>query len=114
MEMAPDENLHKDHLLLESELKLILQRLDQLSKDQQGGFSEIKHRISAIEDDLRSNAVWMGKTEQRLEHIEKTVDEHSQAQGGSQATVSKLALAAMAALSACIGVIGALVTSNGI
>ena len=97
---------------LESELKLILQRLEQLSKDQQGGFSEIKHRISAIEEDLRSNAVWMGKTEQRLEHIEKTVDDQSN--DNSQATVSKLALAAMAALSAAIGVIGALATSGGI
>lgn len=110
--MAAEENLHKDHLHLESELKLILQRLDQLSKDQQGGFSEIKHRISAIEEDLRTNAVWMGKTEQRIEHIEKKVDE--QGQDTSQQTVSKLALAAMAALSAAIGVIGALATQGGI
>ena len=110
--MDRDENLHKDHMHLEGELRLILQRLDQLSKDQQGGFSEIKHRISAIEEDLRSNAVWMGKTEQRLEHIEKTVDE--QGQDDSHQTVSKLALAAMAALSAAIGVIGALATQGGI
>lgn len=110
--MAAEENLHKDHLHLESELKLILQRLDQLSKDQQGGFSEIKHRISAIEEDLRTNAVWMGKTEQRIEHIEKKVDE--QGQDTSHQTVSKLALAAMAALSAAIGVIGALATQGGI
>lgn len=109
--MDSSENLHKDHMHLEGELRLILQRLEQLSKDQQGGFSEIKHRISAIEEDLRNNAVWMGKTEQRLEHIEIKVKEQNQ--DGSAQTVSKLALAAMAALSAAIGVIGALATKGG-
>jgi chromosome segregation ATPase len=110
--MANDANLHKEHMILESELKLILQRLEQLSKDQQSGFSEIKHRISAIEGDLRSNAVWMGKTEQRLEHIEEKVQDSSASE--NSATISKLALAAMAALSAAIGVIGALATQGGI
>lgn len=109
--MANGENLHKDHLLLEGELKLILQRLDQLSKDQQSGFSEIKHRIRAIEEHQQELAVFQGKTEHRLDRIETEV--HEQNEHSSSATISKLALAAMAALSACIGVIGALATKGG-
>jgi hypothetical protein len=108
--MSSDNNLHKDHLLLEGELRLILQRLEQLSKDQQSGFSEIKHRIRAIEEHQQELAVFQGKTEHRLDRIESEV--HESNEHSSNATISKLALAAMACLSALIGVVGAIATKG--
>lgn len=95
---------------IEGELKLILHRLEELSKNQDNSFAEVKTRISAIEGDLKSNAIWMGKTEQRLEHIEDRIQEdHS-----SPSSMPNLMKMALGALAAALAIITALVTKGQI
>lgn len=95
---------------IEGELKLILHRLEELSKNQDNSFAEVKTRISAIEGDLKSNAIWMGKTEQRLEHIEEKIQDDS----SGPASMSNLAKMALAALGTALVIISALVGKGSI
>lgn len=103
--MSEDQNA-----VIEGELKLILHRLEELSKNQDSSFAEVKTRISAIEGDLRSNAVWQGKMEQRVEHIEAKIQDDS----GNQASMPVLAKMALGALATALAIITALVTKGQI
>ena len=95
---------------IEGELKLIIHRLEELSKNQDSSFAEVKTRISSIEGDLKSNAIWMGKTEQRLEHIEEKIQEDP----NNQASMPMLAKMALGALATALAIITALVSKGGI
>ena len=96
---------------IEGELKLILHRLEELSKNQDNSFAEVKTRISAIEGDLKSNAIWMGKTEQRLEHIEDRIQEDA---GNSTTSMPMLMKMALGALATALAIITALVSKGSI
>ena len=101
---------HEDQI--QGELKLILHRIEELSKNQDNSFAEVKSRISSIEGDLRSNAVWMGKTEQRLDHIETSLTEDSET---SSHGLIKIALTTLGtALAGAIGAIVTLVSKGGL
>lgn len=102
---------------ISGELKLILHRLEELNKNQTSGFSELKTRIGAIEEESRRNAVWQGKMQQRIEHIEKDVDQLSDIPQedihGTQA-MSKLSMLALGALGSALTIIATLVSRGGI
>ncbi len=87
---------------LEGELKLILHRLEQLGKDQNSGFSELKSRIAHIEESQQRLAVFQGRTEQRLETLENT----SQSSAEGMTTLAKMALGLA---SSALGVIATLI-----
>lgn len=90
---------------IEGELKLISHRLEEIAKSQQDSFSKLEHRIGAIEKEGRQTAVWMGKTEQKIEQIEKSVDNTST---GS----TMLAKAALALSGSLVGVISTLISTG--
>lgn len=92
---------------IEGELKLIVHRLEEISKNQQDAFAKLEHRIGSIEREGRNTAVWMGKTEQKIEQIEKNMDETS---GGSTA-LAKMALALSGSL---VGIISTLLGTGQI
>lgn len=92
---------------LEAELKLILHRLEEISKSQMTGFSELKTRISSIEEEARKNAVWQGKVEQRIEHIESDLD-------GQSEGMSAMAKMALTSLGTALTIIAALVGTGNI
>ena len=95
---------------IEGELKLILHRLEELSKNQDNSFAEVKTRISAIEGDLKSHAIWQGRTDQRLDHIEGRIQE-DQSSSSSMPNLMKMTLGALAA---ALAIITALVTKGQI
>lgn len=94
-------------LNLEAELKLILHRLEEISRSQTSGFSELKTRISSIEEEARNNAVWQGKIEQRIDHIEADLDDHSTG-------MSAIAKMALTSLGTALTIIGTLVGTGSL
>lgn len=93
---------------MEAEIKLILHRLDELSREQRSGLSEIKTRISHIEESQQRVAVFQGRTEQRLENLEKEKENASESSGGILGGIAKSSLALVAT---ALGIISALVTN---
>lgn len=100
---------------ISGELKLILHRLEELNKNQTSGFSELKTRIGAIEEESRRNAVWQGQMQQRVDHIEKDLDQLSDIPPedlhGAK-TMGKLSMLALGALGSALGIIATLVSKG--
>lgn len=88
----------------EAELKLILHRLDELSREQRSGLGEIKTRIAHIEESQQRMAVFQGRAEQRLE----TLEEAQRVSSSSNEGMTTLAKTALGLVAAALGVIGTL------
>lgn len=94
---------------IQAELRLILHRLESIEKSQNSGFTELATRIGTIEGDLKSNAVWMGKTDQKIETIQKDIEGIEGDMSNQNTGATALAKAAIGVAGSAVGVIGTLV-----